>query len=179
MIEPGSEARALIGFEDVLPTLLAAAGGAPLTELDGSSALDVLLGRADEHRETLYATHTNKGTLRGNAYPIRALRTHTHKYIRNLNPEVAFRNSMTHDIDGRQRDDENQPWGSWRLAAATDDFAAGRVHAFRKRPAEELYDLRTDPYEMHNLANDPQQQELLATLRSRLDAWLADQGESG
>ncbi|MHC4846450.1 MAG: sulfatase family protein [Planctomycetota bacterium] len=177
VIPPGSESRAMVGFEDVLPTLLAAAGGEPISALDGTSALHVLLGERDEHREILYATHTNEGTLRGNEYPIRAVRTATHKYIRNLKPEAAFRNSMTHDIDGRQRDDESQPWGSWKLAAASDEFAARRVQAYRKRPAEELYDLRTDPHEMNNLADDPAQHDVLVTLRAELDAWLATQDQ--
>jgi len=177
VIEPGGESNALIGFEDVLPTLLAAARGAPVSPLDGESALHVLLGGPDEHRKILYATHTNLGTLRGNEYPIRAVRTANHKYIRNLMPEGAFRNAMTHDIEGRQRDDERQPWGSWKLAAASDEFAAKRVQAFRKRPAEELYDLVADPHEMVNLADDPAQHDVLMTLRAELDSWLATQGE--
>jgi len=177
VIGPGSESRALIGFEDVLPTLLDAAGGEPVSELDGTSAIHVLLGGEDEHRRILYGTHTNEGTLRGNEYPIRAVRTTTHKYIRNLKPEAAFRNSMTHDIDGQQRDDESQPWGSWKLAAASNEFAAERVRAFRKRPAEELYDLVADPHELVNLADDPAQHDVLVTLRAELDAWLVTQGE--
>jgi uncharacterized sulfatase len=40
------------------------------------------------------------------------------------------------------------------------------------RPAEELYDLATDPYETVNLADDPQYRETLAGLRADLAQWM-------
>jgi arylsulfatase A-like enzyme len=46
------------------------------------------------------------------------------------------------------------------------------------RPAEELYDLTTDPNELHNLAADPIQAGRLATMRSDLDAWMKQQGDT-
>lgn len=39
------------------------------------------------------------------------------------------------------------------------------------RPAEELYDTSSDPFEMHNLAADPQHQSELKRLRNELRAW--------
>ena len=43
-----------------------------------------------------------------------------------------------------------------------------------KRPAEELYDVRKDPDQVHNLASDPTHEKTLATLRKRLDTFLKD-----
>jgi N-sulfoglucosamine sulfohydrolase len=39
------------------------------------------------------------------------------------------------------------------------------------RPLEELYDLANDPHELHNVAADPKQAEMLKDLRQRLKAW--------
>jgi uncharacterized sulfatase len=39
---------------------------------------------------------------------------------------------------------------------------------FGKRPAEELYDLRRDPDQMHNVATDPAYAEARANLSKRL-----------
>ncbi len=39
------------------------------------------------------------------------------------------------------------------------------------RPEEELYDLNTDPFEIHNLAADSRYQSTLKTLRERLNRW--------
>jgi arylsulfatase A-like enzyme len=52
------------------------------------------------------------------------------------------------------------------------------VKRFTTRPAEELYDLAADPNELHNLATDPKQAERLTTMRSDLDAWMKQQGDT-
>lgn len=46
------------------------------------------------------------------------------------------------------------------------------------RPAEEIYDLGNDPYEIHNLAGEPEFENVLHTMRKQLDEWLlgADKG---
>ena len=49
----------------------------------------------------------------------------------------------------------------------------------RTRPAEELYDLRNDPYELNNLADESGSQNILKELRSILDKWIKDTGDMG
>jgi uncharacterized sulfatase len=51
------------------------------------------------------------------------------------------------------------------------------VEKFRRRPAEELYDVRNDPHEQTNLAADPAHATALAALREKLKAWRLRQGE--
>jgi hypothetical protein len=46
------------------------------------------------------------------------------------------------------------------------------------RPAEELYDLESDPHEMNNLADDPEYRETLERLRTALDDWRERTGDS-
>ena len=36
---------------------------------------------------------------------------------------------------------------------------------------EELYDLETDPYELHNLCNDPAYADIKKRLQKKLDCW--------
>lgn len=45
------------------------------------------------------------------------------------------------------------------------------------RPVEELYDLKADPFELHNPAADPNQAERLAAMRRDLGAWMKEQGD--
>ena len=73
----------------------------------------------------------------------------------------------------------NGVWGSWKQKAQTDAFAAKRVKMLRHRPAEELYDLRKDPHELNNLADNSAGQKILASLRKKLDAWMKQQGDLG
>jgi hypothetical protein len=110
--------------------------------------------------------HMDGHTRPGDGYPMRALRTATHLYIRNFHPERwpagdPTTRAVTHqdleeklfsgfaDIDGGPTKAElverrNEPGvrPAFELATA-------------KRPARELYDLRNDPYVLHDLAADP------------------------
>jgi N-sulfoglucosamine sulfohydrolase len=47
------------------------------------------------------------------------------------------------------------------------------------RPSEELYNLNTDPYELHNLADDPEYQAQLLQLRAQLDEWVKETDDKG
>jgi N-sulfoglucosamine sulfohydrolase len=176
-IIPGAVTDAMVSFVDVLPTLIEIAGGKPQRDIDGRSFLPVLLGHKNKHQDVVFGAHTTRGIISGRAYPIRSLRTRTHKYIRNLNPDGMFQCVTTHGHDYKEID--HSMWGSWKQKAKTDTFAAKRVRMFQHRPAEELYDIIKDPYELNNLAHDPAQQKLLVSLREQLDAWMKQQGDRG
>ena len=47
------------------------------------------------------------------------------------------------------------------------------------RPAEELYDLRSDPHEMKNLAGDPAYAKKLTELRKELNQWIKATNDQG
>ena len=184
-VKAGSVAHAMVQYVDVAPTLIEAAGGEPEAidtgrpdaagrrGFDGRSFLNVLLGKADRHHEAVYGVHTTRGIIAGTeCYPVRSVRTRTHKYIRNLNHEAAFHNVLiARDTGGY--------WSTWVAKAKTDKAAAKVVQAYQHRPAEELYDLRKDPYELVNVASDPALAEVKAALRKKLDAWMAQQGDRG
>jgi len=169
--------NAMITFVDVLPTFIEIAGGKSPKDIDGRSFLPVLLGNKNKHNDKVFGTHTTRGIISGRAYPIRSLRTRTHNYIRNLNPDGMFQCVTTHGHDYKEID--HSMWGSWKEKARTDAFAAKRVKMFQYRPAEELYDLTKDPYELNNLADNPEHQKLLASLRKKLDEWMKQQGDRG
>ena len=48
-----------------------------------------------------------------------------------------------------------------------------------RRPAEELYDTAEDPYEMNNLAAEPNHANRKARLAGELDRWMSKQGDPG
>jgi N-sulfoglucosamine sulfohydrolase len=47
------------------------------------------------------------------------------------------------------------------------------------KPPEELYDVKADPHEIHNLADDPQHQATLKQMRAALDKWQKDTKDLG
>lgn len=176
-VKPATNTDAMISFVDVLPTFIETAGGKPPKDIDGRSFLPVLLGQKNNHNDVVFGTHTTRGIISGRAYPIRSLRTQTHKYIRNLNPEGMFQCVTTHGHDYKEID--HSMWGSWKQRAKTDSFAAKRVKLFQYRPEEELFDIIKDPYELNNIADDPANKKLLASLRKKLDSWMKQQGDRG
>ena len=176
--------KAMIQYVDVVPTLVEAAGGQPTkvdtncpdpsgnTAFDGKSFLNVLLGKTNEHNKYVYGVHTTLGIISGKPYPIRSIRSTRHKYIMNLMPDATFRNVVTEQ-------DRETYWKTWLRDAAKDKQAAKLSTRYTKRPAEELYDLATDPWEMNNLADDPKYKSIKQTLRKELQAWMARQGDKG
>jgi hypothetical protein len=45
---------------------------------------------------------------------------------------------------------------------------------FEKRPAEELYDLKKDPYQMTNVTGRPEYAEAQKRMRGELDRWMRE-----
>lgn len=171
VVAPGTTSDALVQSIDLLPTLMDIAGGTPPDDSDGRSFAAVLRGKTRTHRERIFATHTRAGTM--NDYPIRAVRTDRFKYIRNLHPEREH----TTPIDQGNDEDGRFYFTSWVDAGTFDSLADVTVARYRRRPAEELYDVIADPYERINLAGDTRHATTLRSLRAELDAWMKSQGE--
>jgi uncharacterized sulfatase len=68
-------------------------------------------------------------------------------------------------------------WLTWIEAAEKDVHAKKLVNNYLQRPAEELYDLQTDPDELNNIAEDPEVYEIKMDLRKRLKNWMTAQGD--
>jgi len=173
VVTRGNRTAAMVQWVDLLPTLLDAVGGKSPADIDGRSFLPVLRGRAEQHRDRIFTTHANDRGV--NVYPARAVRDERFKYIRNLHPEFAF---TTHVDIVRGPSGAREFFATWETAAKTDPQAAAILQRYHSRPAEELYDLASDPHEQRNLAADARHAARLATLRTDLDAWLQAQGDT-
>ncbi|WP_218280379.1 hypothetical protein [Verrucomicrobium spinosum] len=57
----------------------------------------------------------------------------------------------------------------WRDLAAAGKLNADQRHFWEPKPVEELYELQSDPWEIHNLAETPEHQKSLNTLRKALE----------
>jgi len=181
VIRPGTTTDAMISLADIVPTAIGAAGGAVPRNIDGESFLDVLRGRKKEHRDVVFASHTGMSrrypSWKANWSPARAIRTRTHAYILNLNPNDEFVCHITACRPDRQPAAYHPYWDSWVELAGTDDAAKARVEQFLYRPQNELYDLTRDPFEKENIANRPENAELLRSLQAQLAEWRKQQGD--
>jgi len=71
-------------------------------------------------------------------------------------------------------------WPGLVEAAAGGDESAKKVMArFQNRPAEELYRVDADPYELKNLADNPQYAAVKKRLSAELQRWMKAQKDPG
>ena len=184
-----------ISLSDLAPTFLEAAGLKPTAEMTARSFLDVLTsgrsGRVDQKRDHILTgkeRHVPCQETGMGGYPMRAIRTHDFLYIRNFKPDrwpaghakgyaqptkiVVSRPLGTFygygDIDAA-------PTKSYILKYRNDPKVRKLFElGFGKRPAEELYDLRKDPAQLHNVADQAEyakvKHKLAAALMAELKA---------
>ena len=73
-----------------------------------------------------------------------------------------------------------ETYKSWKTKGEQGDaFAQERYDHYQKRPEFELYDLRSDPYEITNIASDPKNSAIQARLSQELKTWMLQQGDLG
>ena len=104
---------------------------------------------------------------------IRSVRRDNYKYIRNYLPMRPYLQPCRYK--------DNKPW----MPVLRDLDRQGKLNEIQQlvtaktRPAEELYDLSADPFEINNLADNVQYKEVLSQLRSDLEGWIAETGDKG
>lgn len=141
--EPG-----LVSHVDAVPTLLELVGVPVPDGVQGVSVASTLRDGIPPSRREVFLEKTYHA-----AYdPIRAIRTHRYKYIRNFEARPLL--DLPPDLEGSPT---RRGMGDEHMAP---------------RPSEELYDLETDPGESINLIGDTQAEAVLHDLRERLESFL-------
>lgn len=136
----------LVSNIDVLPALLEAAGVAVPEGVQGRSLL-----HTDAPREAIFA----EKTFHSYYDPMRCIRTHRHKYIRNF--ETGFAVEVPGDIQ------------------LSPIFRADPSRYSKDRASVvELYDLEADPLEQHNLAGTTGVKAIEDRLGAELWSWMRE-----
>ncbi|UCG56598.1 MAG: sulfatase [Phycisphaerales bacterium] len=162
-IEPGTvDKHHFISGIDFVPTVLDAAGLAPLDSVDGFSFLPVLLGRKQSGRDMVF-TQFHQTSAR-NRYPMRCVQDRRFGYIFNAwsDGRRVFKNESQSGLTFR----------AMQAAAATDPKIAARVRLFQYRVVEEFYDFDKDPDAVHNLVDDPAYGSEIDRMRGALLGWM-------
>lgn len=170
-----------VTLTDLAPTFLEAAGVDVPAAMTGRSLMPILRsaasGRIDPARDRVVTARERHAWARsgGVGYPMRALRTETFLYIRNFEPArwPAGDPDYVHFSQGVYGDIDRCATKSY-LYEHRDDPALRTLFelSFGRRPAEELYDLRRDPDQLHNVAGQAgyaaEQRRLAAVLMQEL-----------
>jgi len=196
----------LVNLTDLAPTFLEAAGEAIPPVMTGRSLLPVLAsdktGQVDLSRSFVVTgreRHVEKARAGNLPYPQRAIRTADYLYIINFEPdryplgdpyyldggEPPTPRELTESTFVTHPDEDAGPTKAWLVGQRDNpQWTSYYQRAYGKRPREELYDLRTDPHQVHNVAGDPQyeterrrlNEQLLAELNRTGDPRLVDDG---
>jgi N-sulfoglucosamine sulfohydrolase len=158
----------LISFIDFAPTVLSIAGIRKPDHMQGKAFAGKY--RAGKQRKYLHAAADR---FDAQVDMIRAVRDKQFKYIRNFHPDkpyylpVKYREQMgimQELLRLHEKDSLNEYQGQW----------------FRgSKPEEELFDTRSDPHELNNLAKDPSYSRKLAELRRECDSWMTRINDMG
>ncbi len=174
----GRKVDDFVNVADLGPTFLELAGLTPPPLMTMRSIKKLLLGEPDTvQRDAVFIERERHANVRHDnlGYPVRGVRTRDFLYLRNLrpdrwpagDPDVFF-------IHGRPSGDVDTSRSKDFLLAHQNDPAYAKYIAlvFGKRPAEELYDVRSDPYQLANVADKPEYADALKQHRARVDGWM-------
>jgi arylsulfatase len=165
-VNPG-RTSSLVSVIDVAPTILSLAGIELDKRLQGVSFAPLLSDPHATVRDYAFAEHNWHV---GQAHE-RSVREGDWLYIRNAYPELQSLCAESGPVF---------PAGK-ELWAAHEAGKLGRDQQdvfLQPRLAEELYQVKDDPHQLHNLSGDPQQAETLSRLRAVLDRWVEQTGDS-
>ncbi len=177
----------LVGFTDLTATLYDATSIQPPQPLSGKSILPLLKsdksGLIEPGRDAVFSARERHSSSRYNnlGYPQRAMRTHDYLLIWNCTPDrwpagdprglnndgsLAPEHSAYFDID-------HCPTLSLMTDHPDDPHLSHFLNlAIAKRPEYELFNIKTDPSCLTNLADDPAHQKTFEALKSKLNQTL-------
>lgn len=185
--EPGRTVDAIISTTDLAPTFLTLAGVAIPHDMVGVSLLPWLdkEGKFPKRDYTLAGMerHMDVRQTIGWGYPMRALRTKDFLYIRNFEPSrmpagvpsvhPQTRESFTNNVYAGYGDIDQGRAKAYITTHQNDPAVRPFFdRATALRPAQELYRITDDPYDMKNLAFDPAFKTVLNKMDAQLTAEL-------
>ena len=181
---PGEVRDDLVGFVDLGPTMLSAAGikkegqrraaapggvkgtMEPFPPMQGI----VFAGPDVQKRSYVFAARDRMDETHDR---IRAVRDQRFKYIRNFEPQLPYSQRIAY----AEEMPTMQVWRNWNAEGKLN--AAQKIFFSPTKPKEELYDCVADPHEIKNLANDPKYAKKLQELRAALDNWITSTHDMG
>lgn len=177
-IPPNRLITDFVSLTDLAPTFLEAAGVPIPNEMTGRSLLPALLseksGRVEEDRDRVFFGRERHDRFRiedgqSVGYPSRGVRNAQFLYIRNFKPDRV----PGGDSPDVNEDNDRGPAKSFLVTNKTDPAVEPfYTRAYAKRPAEELYDLSSDPGQVNNVAGESAYAGPQSELRAELDKWM-------
>ncbi|MEO1529617.1 MAG: sulfatase-like hydrolase/transferase [Planctomycetota bacterium] len=162
----GEESDRLVGFVDLAPTALSLAGVKSPTSMQGVPFLGRFAGEAKQY---LFGY---RGRMDERVDMVRSCTDGRYVYLRYFYPDRPY---LKH-VDYMFQTPTTRVWKEL--------FDAGKLNEaqakfWKTRPAEELFDLQSDPWEVTNLADRPEYQERVEVMRAAVADWMIQTRDTG
>lgn len=178
---PGRKYDGFVNLSDMAPTFLEAAGLTPPTIMTSHSLMDIFSQNEKTLRDAAFTAMERHDGCRkgGKGYPCRAMRTKDFLYIRNYKPDrwPAGNPDAKYCARAIPFGEVDSAPSKTLLLDNKDKYAKYYGLAFGKRPAEELYDVRSDPGQINNVAAEPEYEKTRNRLAARLQEYTAHTGD--
>ncbi len=159
LFDPGSRSPSFVSFVDFAPTLLNMAGLDVPTQMDGRPFLGPGISAFEmKWRNETFGYVDRCGEK---SDQVRTYRWNDWKYVRN------YQGFNFHGLHNNYRY-KCAAFREWRQLFFAGKLNDGQSKFFEPRPAEELYNLQSDPYELTNLAERRDHYEVLSRMRLKL-----------
>ena len=156
----GSKVDRIVSFVDLAPTLLSIAGIEIPDFLQGKAFL------GDQKTEDPEYAFMFRGRMDERYDMSRAVRDHKYRYIRNYMPYRIYGQHLEYLWRA-----PSVP--SWEEAYLNGECNETQSRFWEPKAVEELYDTENDPWEVNNLAKDPEYQNVLERMRKANKDWMA------
>ncbi|MCB1231808.1 MAG: sulfatase-like hydrolase/transferase [Verrucomicrobiae bacterium] len=155
----GGTSERMVGFIDLAPTMLSIAGIEPKAWMQG----DAFAGKFET--EAPEFSFGFRGRMDERYDLVRTVMDQRYVYIRNYMPHRIYGQYIAYMF----QTPTTQVWHDLYEAGKLNE---AQSHFWEKKPAEELYDLQSDPDEVNNLAGSAEHQEVLEKMRKAHRDWV-------
>ena len=152
---PGETSDQLVAFVDFPATAVNLCG----LEIPGIWEGRPFLGPAAEEREFVYLF---RGRMDERYDTVRAVRTKEHLYVHNFSPHRPLGQAYTYPFRVLAS------MGSWYEAFKAGKCNEDQARYWQRKKAEELYVVKSDPFQIRNLIGEKDHRDVLNDLRAKL-----------
>lgn len=164
---PGEATDRLVSFVDFAPTILSLAGLELQPHFEGTAFLGP---KAAPARQLIFAGKNRQSEMTD---IIRTVRDDRFQFIRNFLPHQSRGQFMSYNW-------QHESMRTWERLHREGKLSGPPARFFAAtKPVEELYDVRKDPWQIHNLATDPAYAKELSRLRAQLVAQMRTHHDLG
>ncbi|WP_052031705.1 sulfatase-like hydrolase/transferase [Novipirellula maiorica] len=162
----GGESTQLVSFVDLAPTVISLAGVKPPAYMQGTAFAGAFAGPSKPY---LFGW---RGRMDERVDMVRSCTDGRYVYMRHFYPDRPYLKHVDYMF-------QTPTTRVWKQMFDEGKLNQDQAKFWQPKPAEELFDLESDPDEVNNLAGDAEHTERVSMMRDAVHRWMVDTGDMG